>query len=132
MRCLLFTHNLAVHRDTKGVKHAAGLDVDMMFLPPNTSHFTQPLDNLVFAIYKSELTRLASSLNRSLSAFGEKLENHSISVLTSVTVAAEAVAFRRDKIIASFANTIFPWDPNAILDRARRNIGTLTHQVIQF
>ncbi len=72
LEMFLVSNNLSFHRDIDALSLLAKSLIYMNFLPPNTTHFTQPLDDLVFAIYKSELRRWAEKLLNALQAVGEK------------------------------------------------------------
>lgn len=121
LKCLLYCDNLPIHRNSEVLRKFQQI-LDMQYLPPNTSHFTQPLDDLVFAIYKSQLRRLADKLRNALRHTEETMTPTQI--LTAVTTEAENLAFRPDKIKKSFRNTgIFPWNPEVILDNAKLNVG---------
>jgi len=55
--CLLICDNLASHRRLDIAEYVVQHDMEVLYLPPNTSHFLQPLDNLVFAAFKNALSR---------------------------------------------------------------------------
>lgn len=126
LQAILFLDNLGVHRSPSAATHARRFGIEMEFLPPNTSHFMQPLDSAVFATFKTNLALYAHELNTALAMTGETLPDAKTSIITRVMFQAEEIALSRDVIVKSFAKTIFPWDPNAILERARLNIGAPT------
>ena len=119
----LLTDNLATHRDVDVVEEMWNNFIHMFYLPPNTSHFLQPLDDLPFAIYKSELRNLADKLIRSFSSLGKK-KVESVYLATLVSGEAEKIAFAADKVQAGFQNTgVWPWNPQLILNNAFINVG---------
>ena len=119
----LLTDNLATHRDVDVVEEMRNNFIHMFYLPPNTSHFLQPLDDLPFAIYKSELRNLADKLIRSFSSNGKK-KVESVYLATLVSGEAEKIAFAADKVQAGFQNTgVWPWNPQLILNNAFINVG---------
>lgn len=117
----LLADNLAVHRDVKVLAALLKARINVFFLPPNTSHFLQPLDDLVFAIYKSQLVQLARELSEAL--IRNDIKWNAAQVLTAVTIQAEQKALQPDKIVASFANVhLLPFDAEKIMEMARNNI----------
>jgi hypothetical protein len=122
----LLTDNLSFHRDPDTIEKALNNNIHMFFLPPNTSHFTQPLDDLLFAIYKAELAKHGRKLVQALYVTKEKL--NAMLVLTAVTIFAQHVAFSSDNIILAFERVGLSfdesgrWDPSIMIARARANI----------
>jgi len=103
----------------------------MFFLPPNTSHFTQPLDDLLFAIYKTELAKLGRQLIQALWATKQKV--NATQVLTAVSIFAQQIAFSPSNIVAAFVRVGLSisesgkWDSAVMLDRARANASSAFH-----
>lgn len=122
----LFLDNLRFHRSPSGCKVAHNSDVLLQFIPPNTSHFLQPLDSVVFAAFKYKLYQLAEQLSSSLATLGQSLPNASTTIISSVMERAADFALTPEKIIASFKRTIFPWRPDLVLSMAEKNIGSTT------
>jgi hypothetical protein len=119
----LLTDNLAMHREEDILRFAKKRLIKMYLLPPNTTHFLQPFDDLPFAIYKVELRRLADLIGKSRVRLGQSIKD-SVELATLVSLDVEKVAFAKDKIVAAFENTgIWPWSPNLILSHAKRNVG---------
>jgi len=119
----LLTDNLATHRDMEVVEEMWKNLIHMFYLPPNTSHFLQPLDDLPFAIYKTELRNLADKLIRSFASLG-KSKVDSVFLATLVSGEAEKIAFAPDKVRAGFKNTgVWPWNPELILNNVLVNAG---------
>lgn len=58
----LLAGNLGIHHDADVAQIALRHGVSLVFLPPNTSHFLQPLAQEAFAIYKSVLDKFAVSI----------------------------------------------------------------------
>ncbi len=116
--------NLEIHHSVEPIIKAKKNGVYLFFLPPNTSHFLQPLDNLVFAIYKTQLAILANQL---LAIVNKDHKLSPLEIITAVTRKAEAYAFAPEKIKASFANChIWPLDCDAILEAAKINVGLIS------
>ncbi len=118
----LFTDNLSFHRDVDPIVTAKENLVQLVFLPPNTSHFLQPLDDLVFARYKSHLARLARELLSAIS--GEGTKRTAAEIITAVTAAAEKIAFKPEVTQESFKNCgLWPLKFEKIMEMAYLNIG---------
>jgi hypothetical protein len=55
LHCCLIGDNLGVHRALEPMKKAMDHQIFQTFFVPNTSHWSQPLDNLLFARLKQEI-----------------------------------------------------------------------------
>lgn len=118
----LLLDNLRFHKDVDPIILAKKNFVHLLFLPPNTSHFLQPLDDLVFARYKTHLAKLARQLLLALK--GTTTKQSPALIITAVTSAAEKVAFSPDAIKLSFKNCgMWPINIQKIQDMAALNIG---------
>ena len=121
---IVYCDNLAVHRQPTHLQWAKDHHVNFNFLPPHTSHFLQPLDDLLFAVYKSQLNLLARRLNSALSMKADDEDELSNAMLSAAHHIAISKAFSKKRIIKSFDNTgIFPFNKEKILARAHQNIG---------
>ena len=120
--CILLTDNLRFHHDLDPIIKANDKLVHLVFLPPNTSHFLQPLDDLVFARYKVHLAAFARELASALQQQGERMS--ALEIITAVTAAAEDIAFKVDVVKKSFENCgIWPLNVEKIISLAYVNIG---------
>jgi hypothetical protein len=118
----LFTDNLGIHRDLQSIQKLKRGSIYLIFLPPNTSHYTQPLDDLIFAIYKTLLHEIGHKIASSASTLGFKWENAEI--ITAASVLAEQYALSSDKVSTAFQNAfLWPWNPDALLAAAHLNVG---------
>jgi hypothetical protein len=98
--------------------------------PPNTSHFTQPLDQVIFAIFKSVLDKLAQDIAQESNIAGARVTSSEI--MSMATAFAAAAAFREDAIKEAFRTSfIWPWDLTAFLDAAQRNIGQPKRRIVE-
>ena len=89
-------------------------------LPPNTSHFLQPLDDTVFARFKQLLSSEFKSYKLSQKISAQDIKR----IMYETAYHAEELAFRERIIKLSFANTgMFPWKPDIILGKAKQNAG---------
>ena len=119
--CILLTDNLRFHHNLNPIIVAKNKLVHMVFLPPNTSHFLQPLDDLVFARYKTHLARLARELAAALHQQGDRMT--ALEIITAVTAAAEEIAFKEEIVRKSFENCgLWPLNPEKIMTLAYLNI----------
>ncbi len=122
----LLVDNLRFHKDLDPIIKAKEAFVHLLFLPPNTSHFLQPLDDLVFARYKDHLARLARELLLAIKETDSK--RTPAEIITAVTAAAEKIAFTPKAIRESFENCgMWPIDYEKIESMAYLNIGKPRH-----
>jgi hypothetical protein len=63
LHCCLIGDNLAIHRDLFVLKKALDKGIFLTFLVAGTTHWSQPLDNLIFACLKRKIHELASDLS---------------------------------------------------------------------
>jgi hypothetical protein len=115
--CCLIGDNLKTHRNVEVIKKALNNGVYMNFLVQNTTHWSQPLDNLLFARLKQEIKSLAENLAY-LQMFTEK---HVFSLVDVVLEAAHK-AFTHDTVMSAFKSTgLVPFNHDKIEELARKN-----------
>eukprot|EP01122_Echinamoeba_exundans_P004425 TRINITY_DN1445_c0_g1_i2.p1 TRINITY_DN1445_c0_g1~~TRINITY_DN1445_c0_g1_i2.p1 ORF type:complete len:395 (-),score=69.29 TRINITY_DN1445_c0_g1_i2:175-1359(-) len=92
----------------------------VLFFPPHTTHFLQPLDNVWFARYKSEAAKAVRQ-----SSFRDALERTvTLSPLASVIGVVARKAFTKESINASFRNTgMHPFDKEKIAVALEKYLG---------
>lgn len=121
-RCFLFLENLGAH-------HAGTLGADLarantfcLFLPPNSSHITQPLDDLVFATIKSVGRTLYDRRQRRAQAIKGRIRAHDTKInMWRATFEAVDKAFDETVIIQSFSDVgLFPWNRERFLELVRK------------
>ena len=118
--CLVLSDQLSAHRALKVLQKNANRGVFLCSLPANTSHFTQPLDDAPFAIFKKQLRLVHQQLNVDIARLGDKA--NPLHLLSSA-YAMEAKAFSKEAINTGFKNTgIYPFNAEKILERAKRNL----------
>lgn len=126
----LITDNLGVHQNADVAKIALDDGVRLVFLPPNTSHIFQPLDQEVFAIYKTVLDKQAQNISQSSALAGDSLSGTEI--MSAASALALEAAMTQENIKAAFQSSfIWPWNPTGLLEAARLNIGEPTRRVIK-
>lgn len=126
----ILADNLGIHHDADVAQIALRDGIRLVFLPPNTSHFTQPLDQVIFAIFKTILDKSAQDIAQESNITGEKMTSSEI--MSMATALAAAAAFKEDAIREAFKTSfIWPWDPSGFLDAAQRNVGQSTRRVVE-
>lgn len=119
LRPVLFLDNLAAHRTDEVIDLYVELGIDAIYFVPNTTHFSQPADDTIFAVFKNsilnELKKRKAFLNKKSIPLGDaifRLAQNKEGLFTKAVVQA------------AFRNTgIYPWNRELILDRAARNVG---------
>lgn len=111
LQCLLFSDQLSSHRKVDMIKKALKNNVLCWSLPRNTSHITQPLDDVVFGLFKGCLgATLHEFLRQDLhTQFSDSNVNVAKLTLQAAYVAATK-AFAPEPIRKSFKNTrLYPF-----------------------
>lgn len=105
LECHLIMDNLGAHRDLEACRILLSSQIYGWFIPANSSHLTQPLDNVPFAELKKQwYVELASG-----GPF--QRDNRSISFLEKALRVLKNTLKPRT-IVAGFRRTgIFPWNP---------------------
>lgn len=117
LHCCLIGDNLAIHRDIEVLKSAMDCDVYMTFLPAGTTHWSQPLDNLLFARLKQEVRAVAQHL-----LVAQVFTDEDIFSLVEIVLEAAKKAFTGSTIISAFSGTgIFPPDKEKFGELAHLN-----------
>ena len=106
--CWLFGDQLGCHKCPKMVKEALEFRVMCWLFPANTSHFLQPLDDLIFARFKQVLKLTARKLS-----LGHNLNPYDLSAaLYDAGYRAEQEAFTERVIVRAFERTgVWPFNP---------------------
>ncbi len=119
--------NLGIHRNAEILERAHSKLVNLFFLPPNTSHFLQPLDDLVFAKYKTTLELWATRYAAAIRKNGQR--RTSTELITAVVDIAFEAAFDKATIIKSWKNTfMWPFDEEGLERAARLNVGEIVKE----
>lgn len=114
--------NLSFHRDVNMAKRLLDHKIYLYYLPPGTTHFTQPLDSTAFAVFKSALSDKAHKIASALQATGGAMKTTEL--LTAASCIAAIIGFSRERVVDSFIRTKFlPFDGDALLELARINVG---------
>lgn len=117
--CVLLFDQLGVHAQLDTVGKALEKGIYHYFLPKNTSHFTQPLDDTPFATFKTALARIHSADVHAAVLHGEERGRR----LVAASYQAESEAFTPDNIRHAFDEVgLYPFNPDKIMERARANL----------
>ena len=118
----LFGDQLGSHTRVNLARTALDHGVAMWLLPSNTSHFLQPLDEKIFALFKSIIARGSYVLSVASSFSNVQRQQ----LWWSLAYEAETEAFTPQVIKSAFRSTgLFPWDPARIMSRAELNAGKI-------
>ena len=117
---ILFGDQLGVHRQPDVVERALEKAVYLFYLPKNTSHVTQPLDEAPFANFKSIVAAGAEqgATDGMLSSEGTR------NVLLHAAFTAEARAFSRASIVGAFRRCgLWPFVPELMISQVADALG---------
>jgi hypothetical protein len=122
LRRVVFMDNLDAHKaSVDTMRMLQNADIWVCFLPPNTTHFTAPLDDCVFATLRDALINELSQVRW----IATKSVEHVVKMLTAVQTALQK-ALKPSLIIASYRHCgLVPFDENLIITRAERNVGVV-------
>jgi len=116
----LLGDNCRIHTRFPLMVEMAMKDIYLIFLPPNTTQFSQPLDSNPFAGLKKNVYKLLEKKNFINQLLGYDPEESKWTIPEAQQAAR--VAFTPKVIIAGFRNTaIWPWDEEKFLQLAKNN-----------
>ena len=117
---ILLADNLRQHQTLNTLKLSAENGIQLQFLTPNSSHFRQPLDDKLFAIFKKELEQTYDQLEGSLSSSVLEGKNP----LASIIRLAFDHAFTPNHIRDSWCSVgIWPFNQLVIMEQALKYTG---------
>jgi len=118
--CLLFLDNFSPHLSIESLKLLYEHNIHCMFLPPNTTHWIQPLDNNPNACLKNCI----KSIKRKRYNCSNLTQSNKYHLLTNISIEAIDKSFKKDVIIKSFTETgVWPFDEDKIIKRSLENLG---------
>lgn len=124
VHCRVWMDNLASHLNTDVVIKAHLAGIHCWFLPKNTTHFTQPLDNLVFAAFKRVLESLVARRRLANAIWNLEECQH----LMADVWEAEKEALTPRVIRKAFQKTgLVPFNREKILETAKSNLSVKLH-----
>ena len=121
---LVYADRLSSHTTAELLAATADHQVSFVLFPAGTSQFIQPLDDVVFALFKNKLR-----MHRDRLMAAEPLKrNIAQDTLLSAMVLALHETLKPGPIKASFRNTgIHPWNPEKIFAAARSAVPDPNH-----
>jgi hypothetical protein len=120
LHCYLFSDQLSSHYNTELVRENLEGGVHLWSLVANTSHITQPLDDVCFARFKQELYRRVRGVEFVGLLFTSDYKDEVYSALYDV----EETVFTPRLLNRAFLNTgLFPFNPEKVLRLVKENVG---------
>jgi hypothetical protein len=117
---ILYLDNLGSHITSNSLSTSLDNDITLLFLPPNTTHLLQPLDDLAFSTFK---TSLKSSMRHYMCSDGFSVESFT-QVMLQLSYETMIHGLTREIVQKSFYNTgIFPFNSDKIKDKAEKFLG---------
>jgi len=102
-------------------------NIQGLFLPPNTTHFTQPLDDVPFGMFGKNLKNEISNYLVADTVKRRKIKT----VISSLVIDISKESFTEKSIRAGFKHTgLFPFDEDLIKKRANLNVGNLDNDIL--
>jgi len=112
--CMVIGDNLSVHEDIKLRGIMLGRGLHMVFLPPNTTHWSQPLDTILFGLLKTVARALVAS--RSFDNMLSAVKTYYC--LVEVALRSIKEAFTPSAIRRAFREAgLYPFNADKILSR---------------
>ena len=117
---VLFMDRLSAHKNKESIELLKQNRVEVVFFPHKTSHFLQPLDQLIFVIFKNELRKDMMKEKQ-----GQKLtKTQLLKIFLEVVERNLVIALKTNIIKRSWINTgLYPWNPKVIREKLFVNIG---------
>ncbi len=118
--CYVFGDQLGAHKSETVTEKCLKSNVLTCLLPANTSHFLQPLDDVIFARFKQVINLEFQTYQLSQKTTSEDIKR----IMHKAAYHAKTLAFTVRVIKRAFSNTgMFPWKPELILEKAKQNAG---------
>ena len=126
LRALVFTDQLAAHKNEEICRECLARNVMLWWLPKNLSHVVQPLDEKAFAGAKQFFYKEVGSLQWDLRVTG-LTDNLSLGEVLLISAREALCRMMTVAVVkASFRDTfLWPWDKEEYLEHVRREIGDL-------
>ena len=113
-KVILVVDNATPHKSLDAIKWMHEHNMYMVYLPPNTSHLLQPLDQEAFANWKRHLLLEVKSVNPIRFQTVESLTE----VLIQMGAKAERKAFTKKILVGCWRKTgLYPFDPDVVRGR---------------
>lgn len=116
---VLVLDNLRAHRTEEVIDYYCNNGIVALYLVPNTTHFTQPQDDLIFARFKNAINRGLEEKLLCVTAFKRYLGLELFKIAQDMEDMITPAIIR-----ASFRNVgLYPWNKEVIIKNAADNIG---------
>jgi hypothetical protein len=118
---VVFTDAPSVHQVTGLTEELVGENTHMIYFPPNTSHFLQPLDGTPFANFKVKLRALLED-----KIFNARVNQRSLKHIVAETIwQAEEEGFTVKSVKAGFTKRgVWPFNPEIVTANMHAALGT--------
>lgn len=115
---LLFADNLGIHSRDEDAVTLLRKGIRQLFFPPNCSQYIQPLDNIVFANFK---TALATRANDAAFVNSVAKDDNGLNLILAVLVESIEAAFSKKNIQLAFKNVgLFSFDETVIYGNSQK------------
>jgi hypothetical protein len=109
----LLTDNLEIHRQPSSILEALQNNCFQLYFPPNTSHFTQPLDNILFGNLKRSISKLTASTFDDESIWNQQHTQMKELVMQAIVESFPTAVFSKRNIQKAWGNVgMYPWNPD--------------------
>jgi hypothetical protein len=120
LECYVLSDQLRLHMNQDLRRDVHDDPFEMWPLPRNTSHFSQPLDNIPFQVVRNQFSTLSEELMESCAASGVEWKRYLLSIMLDVVVCG----FTPAVLQAAFANTrLWPWSMEGYVSYVRECLG---------
>lgn len=124
---MLLLDNLAAHLELTAVSALLNNNVRCLYLPKNTSHFTQPNDDKIFGNLRRLINRKINRIGMAKNWFAQATW---CEIVLDAYAEARLTAFSETVIRASYRDTgQYPWNPELIRRRAKEAAGAMPAEV---
>ena len=100
LHCCVIGDNLSIHRNLSVIQKCLQNKIYMCYLVANTTHWSQPLDNLLFARLKQEIARTTQALS-----YAQVFTDDSLFSLVEIVLSAARRAFIPVTVKKAFNDT---------------------------
>lgn len=115
---LLMCDNVSCHHNLDALMYGQSHNLEFLFLPPNSTHFLQPLDDLPFANFKKKVKKLVRD---SQMCFATQKDTKN--TILEIVHVAFAQTFTTKVVSDAWRRTgMYPFDEDIVLERARQNV----------
>lgn len=122
---IVILDNLSAHKTRDVLQWATSKHVHLFFLPPETTHFLNPLDAEAFTVLKRVLETEFNLHVSSIATSGRSIAEAVLAIAVKAREHLTPIVIEQ-----SYRSTgIYPWDEDLIKNRAKLNIGEIPIEV---